>query len=63
MKSDLCDVDVTLHHETEKALLISVTGDRDDAVWVANSMCELDRTGKIFQLTLPQWLATEKGLV
>lgn len=34
-KSDLIDLDVQKHHETEKAWLVSGTGDRDDAVWLA----------------------------
>lgn len=64
-KSDLVDLDVQKHHETDKAWLVSGSGDRDDAVWIAKSQAQLepDYAGKCFVLTLPEWLATEKGLV
>lgn len=58
-KSDLIDVAVHLHVETEKAWLVSDTGDKTDAVWVPKSQAELDGT----ILTLPEWLAIEKRFV
>lgn len=67
MKSDLVDLEVALHHQTDKAYLVSTTGDRKDAVWLPKSACELEDQGSrnpgIYTLTLPQSLATEKGLV
>lgn len=64
-KSDLVDVNVIKHHETDKAWLVSDTGDREAAVWIAKSQAEIepDYSGKCHVLTLPEWLATEKGLV
>ncbi len=64
-KSDLVDVSVMKHHETDKAWLVSDTGDRTDAVWIAKSQAQIepDYSQKCFVLTLPEWLATEKGLV
>jgi hypothetical protein len=64
-KSDLTDVAVQLHRETDKAWLVSDTGNRTDAVWIPKSQAELepDYAGKCHVLTLPEWLATEKGLV
>jgi len=64
-KSDLIDCNVMLHHETDKAWLVSDTGDREDGVWIAKSQAQLepDYAGQCFVLTLPEWLATEKGLV
>ena len=64
------DVEVALFHETEKAYLVGTSDDREKAVWVPKSQCELgdERKGRsgrydIYELTLPQWLAEDKGLV
>ena len=59
MKSDLIDCAVQLHHETEKAWLVSDDGERDHAVWIPKSQAELADG----VLTLPEWLATDKGLI
>jgi hypothetical protein len=69
MKSDLLDLDVVKHHETEKAYLVSLDGERDKAVWVPKEPCEFQagasvRPGRTYGiLTLPERLAIEKGLV
>lgn len=57
-KSDLHDFEMTIHAETDKAYLLSDTGDEEDAQWFAKSMIERD--GSTF--TMSEWLATEKGL-
>lgn len=63
-KSDLLDITVQLHHETPKAILVSDDGDKDKAVWLPFSQCEVERkSGGIVIVTLPEWLATDKGLV
>lgn len=62
-KSDLIDVSVKLHHETEKAWLVSDDGDKDNAVWVPKSQAEIEPKNGVFILTLPEWLATDKGLL
>lgn len=66
-RSDLIDVTLQVHHETDKAFLVSDDGDRTKAVWVAKSQCERgDRApiGKgIYEFSMPEWLATEKGFV
>ncbi len=65
MRSDLIDITVMLHHETEKAWLVSDTGERKDAVWIAKSQAELEPSGgsSMHTLTLPEHIATEKGLI
>jgi hypothetical protein len=64
MRSDLIDLSVQLHHETDKAILVSDDGDKDKAVWLPFSQIEIERCkGGIATVTLPEWLATEKGLV
>lgn len=63
-KSDLIDLTVQLHRVTAKAVLVSNDGDRDHAVWLPLSQCEIEReTGGIVIVTCPEWLATDKGLV
>ena len=57
--SDLVDVAVQKHGETERAWLVSDTGERKDAIWIPKSQAELADG----VLTLPEWLAKEKGLI
>lgn len=58
-RSDLIDVAVKLHAETERAWLVSDTGERKDAKWIPKSQAELAAG----LLTLPEWLAKEKELI
>lgn len=64
MKSNLIDIDVEVVHRTEKAVLVH-TGDKNKAVWIPLSQCELEPNGfgGIETLTLPEPLAFEKGLI
>ena len=64
MKSDLVKVDVTRHGETDKAILVSDSGEKEDAVWVPKSQCEIfhECADDFITLTMPQWLAEDKGL-
>ena len=41
MKSNLEDIDVKLHHQTDAAWKVSTTGNGKDAVWIPKSMCEM----------------------
>lgn len=63
-RSDVIDLDVKVHHATELAVLVSETGDKDDAVWLPLSQIEIDTTenGAETTVTIPEWLADEKGL-
>ena len=70
MKSNIVDIEVTLHHETkvgnvdEGALLISLDGNNDSAVWVPKSQIEFEQeTGRSYSVSLPYWLAYDKGLI
>lgn len=62
---ELADVTVQLHHETAKAILVSTDGDRDNAVWLPLSQLEIAErhAGGRLDITLPTWLATDKGLI
>ncbi len=64
MRSDLVDIEVQLHHKTDKAVLVSDDGDRSQAVWLPLSQVEFEPTKNGAGIvTLPEWLATEKGLI
>jgi hypothetical protein len=63
-RSDLVDVTMQLHHETPKAILVSDDGDRDKAIWIPLSQCEIEHKPKgIVIVTMPEWLALEKELI
>ena len=64
-KSDLIDVACCQHAETDKAILVSETGERDDAVWLPKSQIEIENDShkNFITVTLPEWLATDKGLI
>lgn len=73
---EITDITVCLHAETDKAILISDAGRTADSVWLPKSQIEIERTGKFDQsddrvggkkwpiivVTLPEWLAINKGL-
>ena len=64
MRSDLIDVSVFQHHETDKAILVSEDGDRERAVWLPKAACEIERKERgVIVVTMPERLAIEKGLV
>ena len=63
-KSDLLDMTLHLHFKTDKSIKVSDDGDEDNAVWLPLSQIELEpKGGALVEVTLPEWLAIEKGLV
>lgn len=64
MKSNIIDIDGAIEAETEKAVLFH-DGDKRKAVWLARSQIEVSETGigGIVTVTLPAWLALDKGLI
>lgn len=64
-KSDLVDVAMVRHAETQKAILASETAHRADAVWLPKSFIEVENDGhrNFVTVTMPEWLAKEKGLI
>ncbi|MGQ4813067.1 hypothetical protein ACCZ74_12305 [Agrobacterium vitis] len=63
--SDLVDIAACRHAETEKAILISDDGDRKRAVWVPKEHCEIetDNFKNFITVTMPEWLALDKGFI
>jgi hypothetical protein len=60
-KDKLADIDVEVLRETDKAWCVH---DGVKSVWVPKSQAEIEITkDRIGVLTLPEWLAVEKGLV
>jgi len=64
MKSDLIDITVQKLHETEKAVLVT-DSIPEEGVWFALSQIEIEpaAVGGLYIVTLPEWLALEKGLI
>ena len=65
-KSDLVDLTLTLklHAETDRAIRVSDDGEDRNAVWLPKSQIEVGelKSGYV-EVTLPEWLAIDKGLV
>jgi hypothetical protein len=75
----LTDLTLALHHRTEKAVLVSETGEESKAVWLPLSQVEIEETSKVVvghdkrgqmvvgmpvvEVKLPEWLAIKNGLV
>jgi len=65
MKSNIIDIDVEVTARTEKAVLVHI-GIKEKAVWLPLSQVEIEPNGAfdgIETVTLPEWLALEKGLI
>lgn len=64
MKSDLIDITVQLLHETERAVLVT-DSTPEKGVWLPRSQVEIEPAdmGRLHVVTLPEWLAIERGLV
>ncbi len=64
MKSDPIDVTVWVHAKTDRAVLVSDDGVPANSVWLPLSQCEVAMVGpNTAEVTMPEWLATDKGLV
>lgn len=65
-KSDLIDLEMVQHHVTERAILVSLDGDRKKAVWLPLAHADVvtkNAARAIVDVTIPEWLAKERGLV
>lgn len=65
----LVDLTLVLHKELDKSYMVSETGEPDSVVFLPKSQVEkYDQKGtykfwEIYEFAIPDWLATEKGLV
>lgn len=64
MKSDLIDITVQLLHQTNKAVLVTDSAP-DKGVWLPKSKIEIEPAdvGGLHVVTMPEWLALDKGLI
>ena len=63
-KSDLVDVALIRFAETAKAVLAGETLDKSKAAWLPKSQVEIaSGDGNSITVTMPQWLAKDKGFV
>lgn len=68
MRSDLVDLLLFEHHRTAAAVLVSDDGEERSAVWLPLSQVEIEAKpakagGREVMVTLPEWLASNKGLI
>jgi|JI9StandDraft_1071089.scaffolds.fasta_scaffold875472_2 hypothetical protein len=66
--SDLLDLTMQLHAETNGAILVSDDGDKAGAVWLPKSQIEYEVRERgsgaaLVEVTMPEWLALDKGLI
>lgn len=65
-RSNLVDISVLFVHQTDRAILVRET-EADEGTWLAKSQCEMSPSephrGEPVEITLPEWLAKEKGLI
>ena len=63
-EQELYDIVGQIHAETEKAILFSDDGDKNNAQWLPRSQIEIEqRPSGVFKVTMPAWLAKEKEFV
>jgi hypothetical protein len=62
-EKEVVDVAGETYAETDKAILFSDDGDIDNARWLPKSQIEIFKEGKAVTVTMPMWLAKDKGYV
>lgn len=66
MRSDLIDLSVVVIRETDKAWGIQDESKPETVIWLPKSQCEITsikNPSGVAELTCPEWLAKEKGLI
>lgn len=63
MKSDLVDLALQIHARTARAILVSDDGDKEKAVSLPLAHVEVAPQGRHHVVTMPEWLAIDRGLV
>ena len=64
------ELEVWVHVETDMALLVSLPADRAEKIWLPKVLVEVRRvrrehayTAYSAEITLPEWLALDRGLL
>lgn len=66
MRSDLIDISIIVIRETDRAWGIEDENKPGAVIWLPKSQCEISSIKKpsgVAELTCPEWLAKEKGLI
>ena len=68
MRSNVIDIQVIYHHDTHLAVLVSADEDEaSEMIWLPKSQIAYDDlpavSGTIVEITIPERLAEEKGLI
>lgn len=64
MPDTLCELELQIHQTTPRAVLVSNDGDVEKAVWLPLSQVEIvTKRNGIADVTVPEWLARERGLI
>ena len=63
-KDELVEIDGEIEAKTEQAILFH-TGNKSEAVWLPRSRIQVEKSGfeGIFTVTLPEWMAIDRGLI
>lgn len=62
-ETEMIELSVVFHRETLMGVQVSDDGTNEHAVWLPKSQIEYMLRGKSMMLTLPEWLARDKGLI
>lgn len=67
-RSDLVDLTMAIHAETDLAILASDDGDKANAKWLPKSQIEIEKLHAVrgnneAVITMPAWLAQDKELI
>jgi hypothetical protein len=60
-KSDLIDLPCMLKYQTERAYLLDFG--EEESMWLPKSQVEYHKEGNNEIVTMPEWLAKERGLI
>ena len=64
MTERVVDVEVQIHVRTDRAILVSLDGDKDNAVWLPLSAAQVQsQKGRIVEVEVQEWLAKDRGLI
>jgi hypothetical protein len=63
MSGRTIELEMYVHAETEKAILVSEDGEEDNAVWLPKSQIEYESDGDMATVQCPEFIAIDRGLV
>lgn len=63
-RNEIVEVDGAIEARTDRAILFH-TGDKTQAVWLPRNQIQIDDAGfpEIFTVSMPEWMALDRGLI